>query len=107
MSKVKNMKTRWICLAVLTASALASLAPAASAEVRVSPNYRLNSDSAPFRGEDQPGLSVDPSNANHVVAVYANYLDSTCDATMSTNGGSTWSPAVKLRPPTGQDYVQF
>jgi hypothetical protein len=107
MQKVNNMKTRLICLAVLTATVAVGLAPPATAEVRVSPNYRLNNDSAPFRGQDQPGLAVNPTNPNHVVAVNANYLDSKCEASMSTNGGSTWSPAVTLRPPTGQDYVQF
>src|SRR4051812_4907907 len=107
MPKVKNMKTRCICLAILTATVAVSLAPNANAEGRVSPNYRLNNDSAPFRGQDQPGLAVDPTNPNHVVAVDANYLDSTCEASVSTNAGSTWSPAITLRPPTGQDFVQF
>ena len=71
MQKVKNMKTRLICLAVLTATVAVGLASPATAEVRVSPNYRLNNDSAPFRGQDQPGLAVSPTNPNHVVAVNA------------------------------------
>ena len=101
------MKTRLIGLLVLSATAVLGLAPAAQAEVRVSPNYRLAADKAPFRFQDQPGLAVNPNNPNHVVAVNANYLDSDCETSVSTDGGSTWSPPVSLRPPTGQNFRQW
>ena len=101
------MKTRWIGLLVLSATAVLGLAPAAQADVRVSPNYRLAADKAPFRFQDQPGLAVNPNNSNHVVAVNANYLDSDCETSVSTDGGSTWSPPVSLRAPSGQNFRQW
>ena len=101
------MKMRWISLLVLSAAVALGLAPAAQADVRVGPNYRLAADKAPFRFQDQPGLAVNPGNPNHVVAVNANYLDSDCETSVSTDGGSTWSPPVSLRPPSGQNFRQW
>ena len=46
-------------------------------QVRVGPNYKLDSDSSPFRARDQIGLAVSRTNPQHVVAVNANYLDLT------------------------------
>ena len=85
-----DIKTRWIGLAVLAATVgLLALVPVAEAEVRVSPNYKLDSDSSPFRGRDQVGLAVNPTNPQHIVEVNANYLDSTCEASASLDGGVT------------------
>jgi hypothetical protein len=91
---------RWISLAVLTATVgILGLVPAAQAEVRVSLNDKLDSDSSPFRGRDQPGLAVNPANPQHVVQINANYLDLTCEGSVSSDGGETWSDAVPLAPP--------
>ena len=101
------MKTRWISLAVLTATVgLLGLVPVAEAEVRVSPNYRLNSDSAPFRGKDQVGLQSNPANPQHVVAVNAEHHDSECEASASFNGGTSWSARFPLTPPAATGNEQ-
>jgi len=100
MLEVNTMKTRWITLAVLTATVgLLGLVPAAQAELRVGPNYRLNADSNPFRGQDQPGFAVNPDDPQHVVQVNANYLERTCEGSVSRDGGKTWSAAVPLPQP--------
>ena len=97
MLEVNRMNPRWTSLAVLTAAVvLLGLVPAAQAEVRVSPNYRLDSDSNPFRGRDQTALAVNRSNPQHVVQINANYLDLTCESSVSFDGGTTWSAAVPL-----------
>ncbi len=94
------MKTRWLSLAVLTATVgLLGLVPAAQAELRVGPNYRLDADSSPFRGQDQTGLAVNPDDPQHVVQVNANYLERTCEGSASFDGGKTWSAAVPLPQP--------
>lgn len=100
--------TRWLSLAVLTATvALLGLVPAAQAVERVGPNYRLDSDSSPFRGQDQIGLAVNPANPQHVVAVYANYLDSRCEASASFDGGTTWSAAFQFTPPGANPFDDY
>lgn len=102
------MTTRRLSLAVLTATiALLGLVPAAQAVERVSPNYRLGSDSSPFRGQDQIGLAVNPGNPQHVVAIYANYLDSRCEASASFDGGTTWTQAFKLTPPGANPFDDY
>ncbi|MDQ3629669.1 MAG: glycoside hydrolase [Actinomycetota bacterium] len=94
------MRTRLVSIALLTATVgLVGLAPGAGAEVRVSPNFRLDSDPSAFRGRDQVALAVNPANPQHVVQVNANYLDLRCEASTSFNGGETWSIAVPLPPP--------
>ena len=94
------MALRKSCLAAITgAGLLLGLAPAAQAEIRVSPNFNLASDSSAFRARDQIGLAVNRTNPQHVVAVNANYLDLECEASVSLDGGTTWSDAVPLLPP--------
>jgi putative cell wall-binding protein len=90
-------------LAVIAGTiALVGLVPAAQADLRVGQNYRLASDSNPFRGKDQVALAVDPANRQHIVATNANYLTEDCEATTSFDGGKTWSEAVPLQsPPAG------
>jgi RTX calcium-binding nonapeptide repeat (4 copies)/ell wall binding domain 2 (CWB2) len=109
MLEVNSMNPRWISLAVLMVTVvLLGLVPAAQAEVRVSPNYRLDSDSSPFRGRDQTALAVNRSNPQHVVQINANYLDLTCESSVSFNGGDTWSAAVPLpfpSPGTGAPFA--
>ena len=78
---------------------LLGAAEAARAEVRVGPNYRLDSDLSPFRGRDLIGLAVSPGDPQRVVQINANYLDLRCEASLSTDGGSTWGQAVALVPP--------
>src|SRR3954469_14713618 len=100
MLNVNRISPRTIGLALLAVGAVTLvLASAAQAEVRVSPNYRLNSDSSPFRGQDQVAFAVSPTNPQHVVEINANYLDSTCEATASFDGGATWSAAFTLPIP--------
>src|SRR3954468_21224914 len=84
-------------LAVLVG--LLALAAVADADVRVGPNYRLNSDSNAYRGKDQVAIAVDPANVNHVVEINSNYLTEDCEATTSFDGGKTWTAAVALQPP--------
>lgn len=94
------MKTRWISLAVLTATVgLLGLLPAAQAELRVGQNYKLDDSKNSFRGEDQTGLAVNPSNPQHVVQVNADYWERTCESSVSFDGGKTWSDAVPLQQP--------
>lgn len=94
------MTKRTTGLAAIAAVVLSlGLAGTASAVVRVGPNYRLNSDPSKFRAVDQIGLAVHRTNPEHVVAINANYLDLRCEASVSTDGGSTWSTAVPLVPP--------
>jgi putative cell wall-binding protein len=93
---------RALVLATVTAVSLLGLVPGAQADLRVSSNFRLNSDPNAFRAKDQIGMAVDPGNSQHIVAVHANYLTENCEATTSTDGGATWSQAVALLPPTGE-----
>ncbi|MDQ6803549.1 MAG: hypothetical protein M3065_00985 [Actinomycetota bacterium] len=88
-------------VAAVAAGSLLGLVPGAQADLRVSNNFRLNADPNTFRAKDQIGLGVDPGNPNHIVAVESNYLTQDCEASVSTNGGVTWSTAVPLLPPTG------
>ena len=100
MLEVNRMKTRSIRLAMILAGVgLLGLVPATQAEVRVGPNYRMDSDPLPFRGKDQPSMAVNPANPQHVVMVNADYLGVTCEGTVSRDGGATWSRATPLLPP--------
>ncbi|MGH2918860.1 MAG: cell wall-binding repeat-containing protein [Solirubrobacteraceae bacterium] len=91
---------RGFSLAIIAGSvALLGLVPAAQADLRVGQNYRLSSDSNPFRGKDQVALAVDPANPKHIVATHANYLTEDCEGTRSVDGGVTWSEAFALQPP--------
>ena len=99
--EVHDMTMRRFSLSVIIAAVgLAGLVPAAQAEVRVSPNYKLDSDPNPYRGRDQTALAVNPANPQHVVTVNANYLDLVCEASRSLDGGLTWSTAVPLALPS-------
>ncbi|HWI06437.1 MAG TPA: hypothetical protein VNT54_02845 [Solirubrobacteraceae bacterium] len=96
------MFKRSIAVALIAATAgLAGVlpAPAQAQQTRVSPNYKLASDPSAFRGRDGVGLAVNPNNPQHVVAVHTNYLESTCEASASFDGGATWSGAFTLTPP--------
>ncbi|MDP8909387.1 MAG: cell wall-binding repeat-containing protein, partial [Chloroflexota bacterium] len=98
------MLKRTVSLAAIAATILsAGLVATAQAEVRVGANYKLDSDPSAFRGRDQPGIAVSRVNPQQVVAINANYLDLTCEASRSTDGGATWSRAVPLLPPDGFD----
>ncbi len=95
------MKLRRACaLVALTAvGSSLGLVSAAQAEVRVGKNYRLNSDSSPFRGKDQVGLAVNPRNPRHIVEVNAEYRTENCEYTASFDGGRIWSAARPMIPP--------
>jgi hypothetical protein len=96
------MTNRKACLVALGATLLSfCLAASASADVRVGANYKLDSDSSKFRARDQIGLAVHRTDPQRLVAVNANYLDLRCEASVSTDGGTTWSAAVPLVAPTG------
>ena len=102
------MTIRRFSLAVVAiAIALTSLVPAAQAEIRVSPNYKLDSDPNPFRWRDQPAFAVNPANSNHVVQINANYHDLVCESSRSLDGGVTWSPAVPLALPVTVGLAPF
>ncbi|HWI09333.1 MAG TPA: sialidase family protein, partial [Solirubrobacteraceae bacterium] len=99
---------RRLSLAVIAgAVALTGAAPAAQAELRVTKNYRISSDSSPFRGSDQPALAVNPNNPQHIVATNVNFLEEHCEATASFDGGATWSPAFDLKPPNDNPLAPF
>ncbi len=93
------IKRASIVVAAFAAVSLAGLVPAAQAALRVGENYRLASDSSPFRGKDAAALAVDPGNPQHIVEVDANYLSQECEYTVSRNGGSTWSAAITFKTP--------
>src|SRR5882757_3893581 len=93
-------RARRLTLAVIAGSvALAGGVSVAQADLRVTQNYRLNSDDNAFRGKDQVALAVDPSNRQHIVATNANYLTEQCEGTASFDGGATWSAAFPLVSP--------
>lgn len=92
---------RRLSLAVIAGVALFGAAPAAQADLRVDDNQRLPADSSPFRGKDQPGLAVNPSNPRHIVATNSDYLNEDCEASASFDGGATWSDSFTLQPPAG------
>ncbi len=94
--------TRRSSLATITTAAVGLLGvlPAAHADVRVSQNYRLKSDPAPFRGKDQVALAVNPADSQHIVEVNEEILEQRCEGTASFDGGATWSPAAPIAPPT-------
>ena len=92
--------TRGVSLAVILGAAGATfMAPAVSADVRVSPNTRVTQDPSSFRGKDQVSLAVNPNNPNHVVSVNVDFLDEFCEASASFDGGNTWTPSAELQPP--------
>ena len=94
------MMIRKSSLAAITAAAvLLGLLPTAQAEIRVGKNYNLASDSSKFRARDQVGLAVHRTDKQKLVAINANYLDLECEASRSTDGGTTWTEAVPLLPP--------
>jgi Ca2+-binding RTX toxin-like protein len=92
---------RAVILAAVTAVGSLTFVSAAQAELRVGKNFRMSSDLTAFRGKDQLGLAVNPNpnNANHIVAVHANYLSEKCEGTRSLDGGNTWSPADPFENP--------
>lgn len=63
----------------------------AGARISVSPNWRLNTQQVPGRGEDSVGLAVDPTNPRHIVEVNADWEAGQCDYHVSFNGGRTWT----------------
>jgi putative cell wall-binding protein len=80
--------------------AFSATAPAAQADLKVAKNFRLPADNSGFRGKDEVGLAVNPANPQHVVATNSDYLDESCEATASFDGGATWSTAFPLQVPT-------
>jgi hypothetical protein len=94
------MMKRTASLAAIAVTVLSvGLAATAQAQVRVGPNFRLDSDPSNFRGRDMLGIAVSRTNPQHVVEINANYLDLYCEASRSLDGGTTWSRAVPLRAP--------
>jgi len=92
---------RRLTLAVIAgAVALSATVPAAQADLKVGKNFRLPADNSGFRGKDEIGLAVNPANPQHVVATNSDYLDESCEATASFDGGTTWSTSFPLQAPT-------
>ena len=87
------------CAALVAVVGLLGTAPSSQAAVRVDQNYRLNSDSSPFRGKDQPAFAVNPANPQHIVAVNEEILEQRCESTVSFDGGASWSAATPITPP--------
>ncbi len=94
-------RARFLALVMATSSLLVAV-PGAQAQLRVGKNFQMNSDTSAFRGKDEVGLAVNPSNPNHVVAINAEYLNPRCEGTASFDGGSTWSPADTLAVPPAE-----
>jgi hypothetical protein len=84
--------------AITTIAMLLGADAAAQAQLRVSPNFNLRSDPSAFRARDQIGLAVSNTNPDHVVGINADYFDLECEASVSYDGGTTWSEAVPLLP---------
>ena len=66
-------RARFLAVVMATGSLLVSV-PGAQAEVRVSKNFPMNSDTRAFRGKDAVALAVNPRNPDHVVAINNEYL---------------------------------
>lgn len=92
---------RWAPVAaVAIAGALCAGAPSpAGADIRVSPNTPLRPSSESIYGRDALGLAANPRNANHLVAVYADWVSLQCEAAVSTNAGRTWRRTFLKAPP--------
>jgi hypothetical protein len=91
---------RMISAVLVMTGALAAAAPAANADLRVSPNFPLRPSNDVVYGRDAVGLAANPRNERHIVAVYADWVRLTCEVAMSTNGGRTWRRTF-LRAPQG------
>jgi hypothetical protein len=89
---------------LVSSLALAVVTTAAQSEVvagRVLYNTRLDTGNDPLRGLDIPGMTVDPSNPQHVVLVDEDYLNGQCDFHTSFDGGKTWPNSGHLTSPAG------
>ncbi len=80
--------------------AAAALAPAAPADVRVSPNRPLLPDTQPVYGRDAVGLAVNPRDERHIVAVYTDLDTFHCEVATSRDGGRRWR-RTRLKAPPG------
>lgn len=88
-------------LCSLAAVAVPALTPAsAPAAVRVGENFALLPDRNPVHGRDALGLAVNPRNADHIVAVYADWASLWCEVAVSRNAGRSWR-RTRLKAPAG------
>ncbi|HEX3621523.1 MAG TPA: sialidase family protein [Acidimicrobiales bacterium] len=72
----------------------------------MSANTRVGADDKdPFRGEDIPGVAVDPADARHLVMLDQNFVTGQCEVRVTFDAGSTWAvtalraPAAFVSPP--------
>jgi putative cell wall-binding protein len=92
-------------VAVVTVSALLMVAGSfvladgadAAAGLRFGANYQLISNTA-GRGDDVPGLAVDPTNQNHIVEANIDPINLQCEYHVSSDGGRTWTGGVLTLP---------
>ncbi len=105
MGKILSGRVRRLSAAALAAAATATLiAPtAASADIRVSPNFALLPDRNPIYGRDGLGLAVNPANQRHMVAVYADWTNLWCEVAVTQDAGITWRRS-RLRAP--EEFIQ-
>ncbi|MDQ6747035.1 MAG: glycoside hydrolase, partial [Candidatus Dormibacteraeota bacterium] len=91
---------RALMAAMLIAALLGPASPALSQApaVRVSANYRLGDDVRPARGHDIPVVQADPTNPRHLVEFDFDYVNESCDANVSLDGGATWTGSVLSGP---------
>ncbi len=101
LSAVRTHPFRRFLGALVAACALAAgLAPAAIADLRVSPNRPLLPASDPVYGRDAVGLAVNPRDEKHIVAVYTDLDTFHCEVATSFDGGRKWR-RTRLKAPPG------
>lgn len=86
--------------AALVAALLLVQVGSLSAQVpRTSENTRVGASPAAARGRDIPGLTSNPTNANHLVAVDTNVLAGRCEYNVTFDAGRTWAGGVLTAQP--------
>jgi hypothetical protein len=93
-------RRRMISAVLVMTGAMAAGAPAANADIRVSPNFPLRPSGDAVYGRDALGLAVNPRNQRNIVAVYADWVSLNCEVASSTDGGQRWR-RFRLRVPEG------
>jgi hypothetical protein len=68
-------------------------APAQGASVpgRVVDNTKFSTSPNPLRGDDIPGLAVDPADPRHIVMIDEDYVAGQCDFHVTYDSGKTWA----------------
>ncbi|MDQ6805780.1 MAG: cell wall-binding repeat-containing protein [Actinomycetota bacterium] len=69
----------------------------AAAGARFGADYKLSSNTA-GRSDDVPGLTVDPTNQNHIVEANIDPVNLQCEYHVSFDGGKTWAGGTLSLP---------